>query len=99
MKKCTLCVDRIYDEALPEDERQPACVITCPTKSRVFGDFDDPDSEVSKLNRSRGGQQLMPELGYNPVNTYLPPRNPIQRDQGGKVLGKVRAVVNRIIKR
>ncbi|MFC6671049.1 4Fe-4S dicluster domain-containing protein [Marinobacterium aestuariivivens] len=75
MKKCTLCVDRIYDERLPEEERKPACVITCPTKSRVFGDFDDPDSEVSRLVRERGGQQLMPELGYNPVNTYLPPRN------------------------
>ena len=41
MKKCTLCVDRIYDEQLPESERQPACVLTCPTSSRVFGDFDD----------------------------------------------------------
>ena len=39
MKKCTLCVDRIYDQALPEDERQPACVLTCPTHSRVFGEI------------------------------------------------------------
>ena len=29
MKKCTLCVDRIYDTQLPEAERQPACVL-CP---------------------------------------------------------------------
>ena len=75
MKKCTLCIDRIYDEKLPEAERQPACVLTCPTRSRVFGDFDDPDSEVSQLVRDRAGKKLMPELGYNPVNTYLPPRN------------------------
>ena len=34
MKKCTLCVDRIYDEALPERERQPACVLACPTHAR-----------------------------------------------------------------
>jgi len=27
MKKCTLCVDRIYDQALPVEERQPACVL------------------------------------------------------------------------
>ena len=27
MKKCTLCVDRIYNEHLPEEDRQPACVL------------------------------------------------------------------------
>jgi Fe-S-cluster-containing dehydrogenase component len=74
MKKCTLCVDRIYDEALPEEERQPACVMTCPTNARFFGDFDDPNSEVSTLVRERSGYAMMPEVGYNPVNKYLPPR-------------------------
>ena len=43
MKKCTLCVDRIYDENLAEADRVPACVSTCPTSARHFGDFDDPD--------------------------------------------------------
>ena len=81
MKKCTLCVDRIYDEELPEEERQPACVLTCPTHARFFGDFDDPDSEVSRLVRERGGQQSMPELGYNPVNRYLPPRPKVHVSQ------------------
>ena len=74
MKKCTLCVDRIYDEELPKSQRQPACVLTCPTHARFFGDFDDPDSEVSTLVRERGGYALMPEAGYKPVNKYLPPR-------------------------
>ena len=78
MKKCTLCIDRIYDEQLPEAERQPACVLTCPTHARFFGDYDDPDSEVSRLTRERGGQPLMPELGYKPTNMYLPPRKPAQ---------------------
>jgi hypothetical protein len=41
----------------------------------VFGDFDDPDSEVSRLVRERNGFQPMAELGYNPVNHYLPPRH------------------------
>ncbi|MBT4238049.1 MAG: 4Fe-4S dicluster domain-containing protein [Oceanospirillaceae bacterium] len=100
MKKCTLCVDRIYDEQLPEAERQPACVLTCPTSSRVFGDFDDPDSEVSRLTRERAGQQLMPELGYNPVNTYLPPRIPKQQDSMSvSPMQGVRQLVNRIINR
>ena len=85
MKKCTLCVDRIYDERLPEEERKPACVLTCPTKSRLFGDFDDPNSEVSIAVRERSMHgsipDMLPDLGYNPVNTYLPPRNHSERDQ------------------
>jgi sulfite dehydrogenase (quinone) subunit SoeB len=74
MKKCTLCVDRIYDTTLPEEEREPACVLACPTHARHFGDFGDPDSKVSQMTRERGGFGLLSELGYAPVNQYLPPR-------------------------
>ena len=74
MKKCTLCVDRIYNETIPEESRQPACVQACPTRARHFGDLGDPDSPVSRLVADRGGTGLMPELGYAPVNRYLPPR-------------------------
>jgi Fe-S-cluster-containing dehydrogenase component len=74
MKKCTLCIDRIYNRNLPEAERVPACVSTCPSRARHFGDLGDPGSDVSKLVAARGGYDLMPELGYRPVNKYLPPR-------------------------
>ncbi|HEY4561303.1 MAG TPA: 4Fe-4S dicluster domain-containing protein [Lysobacter sp.] len=74
MKKCTLCIDRIYNENLAEAERQPACVQACPTRARHFGDLADPESKVSKLVAERGGVALLPELGYAPVNRYLPPR-------------------------
>src|SRR3546814_11401316 len=74
MKKCTLCVDRIYNENLDESERQPACVQACPTRARHFGDLGDPESDISKLVASRGGIDLMPQLGYQPTNKYLPPR-------------------------
>ena len=74
MKKCTLCVDRIYNQALEEVDRVPACVSACPTGARHFGDLGDSDSAVSKLVAQRGGYALMPELGYQPVNRYLPPR-------------------------
>jgi len=74
MKKCTLCIDRIYNETLPEEDRVPACVATCPASARHFGDLGDPDSAVSRLVQERGGVELMPELGYKPVNRYLPPR-------------------------
>jgi Fe-S-cluster-containing dehydrogenase component len=73
MQKCTLCVDRIYNETLDESDRQPACVLACPTRARMFGDLGDPDSEVSRTVAERGGYALMPEFGYRPVNRYLPP--------------------------
>ena len=74
MKKCTLCVDRIYNDNLPEEDRQPACVRTCPAGARHFGDLGDPESDVSVLVAERGGFDLMPEQGTKPVNKYLPPR-------------------------
>ena len=87
MKKCTLCVDRVYDEALPEAERQPACVLTCPTRARMFGDLDDPDSDVSKVVAERGGYAPMEELGYKPVNRYLPPRPKVSIELKGAGAG------------
>jgi len=74
MKKCTLCIDRIYNENLEEIDRVPACVSTCPASARHYGDFADPDSTVSRLTRERGGYDLMAEMGYKPTNKYLPPR-------------------------
>ncbi len=74
MKKCTLCIDRIYNDNLPPDMRVPACVSTCPTGARSFGDLGDPDSDVSRLVAARGGVALMPEQNCAPVNRYLPPR-------------------------
>ncbi len=74
MKKCTLCIDRIYNKNLEEVERVPACVSTCPANARHYGDLSDPNSEVSRLVAEREGYDLMPELGYKPTNKYLPPR-------------------------
>ena len=74
MTKCTLCVDRIYDEHLPKEDRKPACVKACPTGARLFGDVKDPDSEVSRAIRERGGYSLMPEWETQPANQYLPRR-------------------------
>ena len=83
MKKCTLCVDRIYNETLDPEDRIPACVRACPTGARHFGDLGDPDSDVSRLVRARGGYDLLPELGYRPVNKYLPPRPRRSGDDDG----------------
>ena len=61
-------------EELQEVDRQPACVRTCPAGARHFGDFADPNSNVSLLVAERGGFDLMPEQDNKPVNKYLPPR-------------------------
>jgi Fe-S-cluster-containing dehydrogenase component len=74
MKKCTLCVDRIYNENFLPEDRIPACVRACPTGARHFGDLGDPASAVSQLVAARGGFALLPEMDYKPVNRYLPPR-------------------------
>ena len=78
MKKCTLCVDRIYDQQLAIEDRQPACVLACPTHARHFGDYDDPQSSVSQLAATRGTQSMLDKLGYKPTNAYLPPRKPVE---------------------
>jgi Fe-S-cluster-containing dehydrogenase component len=84
MKKCTLCVDRIYNENLDEEDRVPACVLTCPTGARHYGDLGDPQSDVSRLVRKRNGQDLMPEMGYRPTNKYLPQREKIANTATGQ---------------
>jgi Fe-S-cluster-containing dehydrogenase component len=104
MRKCTLCVDRIYDTALPEAERQPACVLACPAHARHFGDFDDPSSTVSTLARERDGAPLLEKLGYRPTNRYLPPRAapevppPKAAAPRGTLQSKLASMVNRLIR-
>ncbi|MBI5777833.1 MAG: 4Fe-4S dicluster domain-containing protein [Planctomycetes bacterium] len=68
VEKCTLCVQYI-DQGI-----KPACVRGCPGNARFFGDLDDPNSQVSKLVRERGGFKLMEEYGTKPKVFYLPPK-------------------------
>jgi molybdopterin-containing oxidoreductase family iron-sulfur binding subunit len=68
VEKCTLCVERI------DVGEQPFCVEVCPAGARVFGDLDDPKSEVSVLVNEQGAAQLLSDLGTDPRVFYLPVR-------------------------
>ena len=65
--KCDFCRDRIGEE-------DPSCVKACPANARIFGDLDDPDSEISVLIKKHRGIPLNPEIGNQPKVYYLAPR-------------------------
>jgi molybdopterin-containing oxidoreductase family iron-sulfur binding subunit len=80
MEKCTFCVQRINaaelqsrtdNKPIKDGDLQPACVQSCSARALVFGDLNDPDSEVSRLSRSPRGSKLLDELGTQPKITYL----------------------------
>lgn len=53
---------------------QPACVDTCPTKARVFGDINDPASNAAKLLDEHKGavaQVIHPDYDTKPNMFYL----------------------------
>ncbi|MBD8487859.1 TAT-variant-translocated molybdopterin oxidoreductase [Echinicola sp. CAU 1574] len=58
MEKCSLCVQRIQSGKLAakrekrkiqDGEVTTACAVACPTDALVFGDMNDPNSQVSQL--------------------------------------------------
>ncbi|MBT5766928.1 4Fe-4S dicluster domain-containing protein [Pseudemcibacter sp.] len=97
MQKCTLCVDKIYDESIPEERRVPSCVSTCPAGARHFGDFADPNSNVSQLAAEGDARDLFPEMETKPVNQYLAPEKREQKENK-KLTEKVTSVKDALTK-
>jgi Fe-S-cluster-containing dehydrogenase component/anaerobic selenocysteine-containing dehydrogenase len=80
MEKCSLCVQRIQTEklaarregrTLADGRIETACGQACPADAIVFGDLNNPDSQVSKLRRSRRHYTVLEELGTRPNVGYL----------------------------
>jgi Fe-S-cluster-containing dehydrogenase component len=103
MRKCTLCVDRIYRRAAAAvaSGSRPACW-PARAHARHFGDFDDAGLAGVAGGRARG-RRLMPELDYKPVNRYLPPRAAPKVDTAqadarpANLKDRLRAIANRLI--
>lgn len=64
VESCTLCVHRI------DVGKQPACAEACPNKSILFGNLNDPDSEIAKKIRTVASTQVRSDLGLNPGIRY-----------------------------
>src|SRR3954469_21835766 len=80
MEKCTFCVQRINaagtiakaeKREIKDGDIQPACAQSCSARALVFGDLNDPESEVSRLSRSPRGEKLLEDVGTLPKVTYL----------------------------
>jgi Fe-S-cluster-containing dehydrogenase component len=65
VEMCTFCEERLAKG------RPPACVEACPERALVFGDLQDPKSEVRELLRARQSIRRKPELGTQPSVYYL----------------------------
>ncbi len=63
--KCDFCLHRVSQGLAP------ACVETCVGRARIFGDLNDPDSEISQMIANNPVAVLRPEQGTEPNVFYI----------------------------
>src|SRR4029450_13419634 len=80
MEKCTSCVQRINaarieaekeDRRIADGEIKTACQQACPADAIVFGDLNDPDSRVARLQAEERKDVRLEHLNTRPRTNYL----------------------------
>jgi len=84
MEKCSYCIQRINQARIEAKIKDSpggfvadgrvltACQQSCPTEAIIFGNLNDPNSQVGALRKERGHYSLLEELNTKPRTTYLP---------------------------
>ena len=79
VQKCTFCWHKL-EKAIANGETEligkvpeytPSCDLVCPVQARVFGDIDDPNSEVSQWIGNKKASQIKQEFGTRPQVYYV----------------------------
>lgn len=65
IEKCTFCYHRV------QNGLQPACVDACPAQARIFGDQEDPGSQISQILKKEKSFRLKEEAGTKPNVHYI----------------------------
>jgi tetrathionate reductase subunit B len=63
--KCDFCLHRVKEGLVP------SCVNTCMGRARIFGDLNDPNSEVSRVIAKNPVTVLRKEMGTKPNVFYI----------------------------
>lgn len=94
MEKCTYCVQRInearieakkQDRPIRDGEVITACQAACPTQAIIFGNLNDPDSQVAKAKATPLNYGILEELNTFPRTTYLAEVKNPNPELGGEV--------------
>lgn len=65
VEKCTFCYHRTLNGL------QPACVEVCPSQARIFGDQEDPKSQISMILAKEKSFRLQEDKGTKPNVHYI----------------------------